>query len=142
MAEIPYRGLERRRARREKVSIPSSLTILHPDDPSKESRPIEVTVWSISHMGAGIELDEVRADGLHIASTPSMIETSVVILSLPCPPDSTPVRLQGAVIWYDLAPDESERKFKAGIEFTDIDSEDQRRVEDLLREIKKQNESP
>ena len=140
--EIPYRGQERRRARRDKVCIPSSLTIQHPDDPSKESRPIEVTVWSISRMGVGIELDEVRADGLHIASTPSMIETSVVILSLPCPPDSTPLRLRGVVIWYDLAHEESERKFKAGIEFTDMDADDQRRFKDLLREIKKQNKAP
>lgn len=142
MTEIPYGGPERRRARREKVCIPSSLTILHPDDPSKESRPIEASIWTLSHMGAGIELDEIRADGLHIASTPSMIGTSVIVLSISCPPDSTTLRLRGVVIWYDLASDESESKFRAGIEFTDIDADDQRRIDDLLREVKRQSKTP
>jgi len=142
MIEFPYKGPERRRARREKACLPASLTILSPQDQSEESRPIEVTVRSISRIGAGIELDEVRADGLHIAATPSMTEPSVIALSLPCPPDSTRVRIKGVVIWYDLAPDESERKFHAGIEFTDIDKNDLPRFETLLQEIKRQDKEP
>lgn len=74
----------------------------------------------------------VQSGSLHIFHPdPSANEQS--LLEIEIPDGDQTLTLTGKVVWYDRNPEEDPYSFRVGIEFVDITSEEQKRIQSLIK---------
>lgn len=91
---------------------------------------------NVSGVGLCLETNTVIVGRMHILGE-AMGEENRLSLSIEIPDEENPLEALGKVIWYDLAPEDSDFRFRAGVFFTEMGEEVRKRWEGFLSTIKK-----
>jgi len=90
----------------------------------------------ISGEGLCLETNTVIIDRLHILGE-AMGGENRLSLAIEIPDEENPLEALGEVIWYDLAPNDSDFRFRAGVLFTEMDEEVGKRWQRFLSTTRK-----
>ena len=75
-------------------------------------------------------------EGVHILAEAMDVEKRL-LLTLEIPESESPVEALGQVIWYDLAPPDSDFRFRAGVLFTELEEDFRQTWQRFIAAVKK-----
>lgn len=90
----------------------------------------------VSGEGFCLETNTVIIGRIHVFGE-AMGGENRLALTIEIPDEDNPLEALGEVVWYDLAPKDSEFRFRAGVLFTEMDEEAGKRWQDFLSTIRK-----
>jgi hypothetical protein len=112
--------------------LPVKFRIYLPSRPDAGSTFHSAQLHDISQNGMRILTNVVQSGSLHIFH-PDPTASEQSHLEIEVPDGDQTLTLTGKVVWYDRNPEEAPYSFRAGIEFVDIPSEDQKRIQSLIK---------
>ncbi len=90
----------------------------------------------VSSRGLCLETNTVMIGRIHVF-VEAMGGESRLSLVIEIPDEDSPVETLGEVIWYDLAPKDSDFHFRAGVLFTEMEEEAKKRWRNFISTIRK-----
>ena len=104
----------------------------------RESRsgPIPGRTRDVSDKGLCLETNTVIREGVHILAEAMEVEKRL-LLTVEIPESEYPVDALGQVIWYDLAPTDSDFRFRAGVLFTELEEDVRKTWHRFIAAVKK-----
>jgi len=90
----------------------------------------------VSGEGLCLETNAVIRDRLHVLAE-AMGSEKRLLLAIEISDRENPLEVLGQVIWYDLAPEDSDFRFRAGVLFTEMGEEIRKRWRDFFSSVKK-----
>ncbi len=90
----------------------------------------------VSRDGLCLETNTVMIGRMHILGE-AMGGDRRLLMAIAVPDEENPLEVLGEVIWYGLAPRDSDFRFRAGVLFTEVDEEGRKRWEDFLASVRK-----
>ncbi len=124
--------IDRRRSKRFPLQLPIKYRIFLPSRPDASSAFLSARLHDLSQTGMRLMTDVVQNGPLHILH-PDLAATEQARLEIEIPDGEQTLTLVGRVVWYDRNPEEHPYSFRVGVEFVDIGSEDQKRIQALIR---------
>lgn len=94
----------------------------------------------VSGEGICLETNTVIRDRTHVLAE-AMTTEKPLFLFIEIPDREPPVEILGRVIWYDLAPKDSDFRFRAGVLFTNMGEDVRKEWQDFLSAIRKKKRS-
>jgi hypothetical protein len=73
---------------------------------------------------------------IHVLSE-AMGEENRLSLAIEMPDEENPLEAKGKVVWYDLAPEDSDFRFRAGVLFTEMEEDVRKRWQGFLSAFRK-----
>jgi hypothetical protein len=96
------------------------ISLYHRESKTTITKGIPGTISQVSREGVCIETDTVMINGTHIF-TSAMDDEFFLAMTISLPDATQTVEALGAVAWYNLAPENSQFRFIAGIIIAEID---------------------
>jgi hypothetical protein len=90
----------------------------------------------VSAEGLCLETNTVMRERVHVLSE-AMGREGRLFLAVRLPDKEEPVEVLGRVVWYDLAPDDSDLRFRAGVLFIEMGQESRENWRSFLSAVKK-----
>jgi hypothetical protein len=90
----------------------------------------------VSGEGVCLETNTVMVGRVHVLGE-AMGDDGRLVLTIGIPDWENPLEVLGRVRWYDLAPESSDFRFRAGVLFTDMDRETRQKWRRFLSTIRK-----
>jgi hypothetical protein len=134
--KIGYTGLERRKLTRLSSPLPVRFCVVPIHGDEFRSETVVGRIRDISAGGLCLETNTVIIKRTHILSE-AMGGDKNLLLAIEIPDGENPLEVSGTVIWYDLAPDDSDYRFRAGVLFTKMGEEIKKRWKNYLSAIRK-----
>jgi len=106
----------------------------HEDEPASDVAAGRTR--DVSGEGFCLETNTVIMGRIHVLGE-AMGGAGRLGLTIEIPDEEPPLEALGEVVWYDLAPKDSEFRFRAGILFAEMDEEAGRRWREFLSTIRK-----
>jgi hypothetical protein len=131
---IRYRGIERRKFRRLQTPVVVRFGLL--GEASREGTALLGRTRDVSAEGLCLETNTVIQDRLHVLAE-AMGREGRLSMAVTLPDKEEPFEVLGRVVWYDLAPDDSESRFRAGVLFIEMGQESRKRWGDFVSAMKK-----
>ena len=94
----------------------------------------------VSGEGICLETNTVMRDRTHVLAE-AMTTEKPLFLFIEIPDREPPVEVLGRVIWYDLAPQDSDFRFRAGVLFTNMGDDVRKEWQDFLSAAKRKKRS-
>ena len=124
--------IDRRRFKRHQLELPIKFRIYLPSRPDTSSTFLSAQLHDLSQSGMRIMTNIVQSGSLHIFHPdPTTPEQSH--LEIEVPDGEQTLTIIGRVVWYDQNTEDHPYSFRAGVEFVDIGSEDQKRIQSLIK---------
>ena len=123
--------IDRRRFKRHQLELPIKFRIYLPSRPDTSSTFLSAQLHDLSQSGMRLMTNIVQSGPLHIFH-PDLTASEQAHLEIEVPDDEQTLTLIGRVVWYDHNTDEHPYSFRVGVEFVDIGSEDQKRIQSLI----------
>ena len=133
---IRYTGVERRRFSRLKGPLSVRFCLVFHQESEPRSGVIVGKTRDVSAEGLCLETNRVIIDRTHIVSE-AMGDGKSLSLSIEIPDETEPLETLGKVVWYDLAPEDSDFRFRAGVLFTEMREDEGKRWKQFLSAIQK-----
>lgn len=89
----------------------------------------------VSGEGLCLETNTVMMGRIHVLAE-AMDGENRLLLTIEIPDGESPLEALGAVIWYDLAPKDSDFHFRAGVLFTEMGEEASKRWRNFLSTVR------
>jgi c-di-GMP-binding flagellar brake protein YcgR len=124
--------IDRRRFKRHQLELPIKFRIYLPSRPDTSSTFLSAQLNDLSQTGMRIMTNIVQSGSLHIFH-PDPTTPEQAHLEIEVPDGEQTLTLIGRVVWYDQNTEEHPYSFRAGIAFVDIGSEDQKRIQSLIK---------
>ena len=124
--------IDRRRSKRFRLELPIKFRIYLPSHPDASSTFLSAQLHDLSQSGMRMMTNVVQQGSLHIFH-PDLAASEQSRLEIEIPDGEQTLALVGRVVWYDRNPEEHPYSFRVGVEFMDIGSEDQKRIQSLIR---------
>lgn len=94
----------------------------------------------VSGEGICLETNTVMRDRTHVLAE-AMTTEKPLFLFIEIPDREPPVEVLGRVIWYDLAPQDSDFRFRAGVLFTNMGESARKEWQAFLSAVRKKKRS-
>ena len=124
--------IDRRRFKRYQLELPVKFRIYLPSRPDVSSTFHSAQLHDISQSGMRFLTNVVQSGDLHIFH-PDMTASEQSHLEIEVPDGEQTLTLTGKVVWYDRNTEEHPYSFRVGVEFVDTPSEDQERIQSLIK---------
>lgn len=134
--KIAYVGLERRKLTRLNSPLPVQFCIVPAHGSESRSEAVIGRIRDVSAEGLCLETNTVIISRMHILSE-AMSGEKRLLLAIEIPDGEPPLETLTKVIWYDLAPEDSDYRFRAGVLFTEMGEKVKKRWGSYLSTIKK-----
>jgi Tfp pilus assembly protein PilZ len=121
--------------------LPIKFRIYLPSRPDTSSTFLSAELHDLSQSGMRLMTNIVQSGPLHIFH-PNPTASEQARLEIEIPDGDQTLTLIGRVVWYDQNPAEHPYSFRAGVEFVDIGSEDQTRIQSLIKRSLASTTSP
>ena len=115
-----YQRIDRRKCLRLQSSLPVKVSLYHRESKKNITEGIPGTISQVSREGICIETDTVMINGIHIF-TSAMDDEFFLAMTISLPECPHTVEALGAVAWYNLAPENSQFRFIAGVIIAEIE---------------------
>ncbi len=133
--------IDRRKSKRHRLELPIKFRIYLPSRPDTSSTFLSAELHDLSQSGMRLMTNIVQSGPLHIFH-PNLTASEQARLEIEVPDGDQTLTLIGRVVWYDQNPAEHPYSFRAGVEFVDIGSEDQARIQSLIKRSLASTTSP
>jgi hypothetical protein len=137
---IRYAGVERRKLRRLKTPLAGEFGLTTDSWGETPSSSVLGQIRNVSREGLCLETNTVILDRIHVLAE-AMGTEKRLFLSIEIPESETRIEALGRVVWYDLASEDSDFRFRAGVLFTHMEKDVKKRWHDFLAAIKKRERS-
>ena len=124
--------IDRRRFKRHPLELPIKFRIYLPSRPDTSSTFLSAQLHDLSQSGMRFMTNIVQSGNLHIFH-PDLTASEQAHLEIEVPDGEQTLTLTGRVVWYDQNTEENPYSFRAGVEFVDTGSEDQKRLQSLIK---------
>jgi hypothetical protein len=131
-----YKGIERRKFSRLSRPIPVQFCLVPLQKGGSRSVPVNGRTRDVSPKGLCLETNTVIVGRVHVLGE-AMGEENRLSLTIEIPEEDHPLEAHGTVVWYDLAPDDSDFRFRTGVLFTEVEQEVRKKWQAFLSAIKK-----
>jgi hypothetical protein len=131
-----YQRIDRRKCLRLESSLPVEISLYQRESKTTITKGIPGTISQVSREGVCIETDTVMINGTHIF-TSAMDDEFFLAMKISLPDSTHIVEALGAVAWYNLAPENSQFRFIAGIIISEIEPTSKKYWLGFISEIEK-----
>lgn len=138
--KISYRGIERRKFRRLNTPMPVRFSLLEDQVSELCPRAMVGRTRDVSPEGLCLETNTVMCDGTHILAE-AMGHEKRLLMAIAISDSDDPWEVFGRVIWYDLAPEGSDHRFRAGVSFIELSKEARKKWRGFLSREKKDGQT-
>ena len=119
-----------------KSPLTVEFTLVSTQGRESQSGPVVGRTRDVSRDGLCLETNTVMIGRTHILGE-AMEGDRRLLMVITVPDEENSLEALGEVIWYGLAPRDSDFRFRAGVLFTEIGEEGRKRWQDFLTSVRK-----
>ena len=128
-----YLGRERRRFSRYPVALAVEFYVWDIRRHEALTEKVQGLLTDISHQGACLQSNRTMIGGHHLLLDDDLEGNTPVLLTLPSSPEEDPLLIQAQVLWYNRVSVERKYQFDIGVKFVNLSSDQQQRLEALIK---------